>query len=107
MTQNELDKTHDLKDIDFKTDILIGKDAWCFDPRIWNQRGKDLPKEQGGNIDCWKECTIIDIKRNYVCCKTIDDPGHIHPICVTVKFHHDNYISKGHFSSSIRMLNYI
>ena len=76
MTLAEFDSTKNLNDSHFKDNSLIGSTLFCYDARIWDKRGrKDRPKEEGGNIDCFQLAEILSIERDYVCCKTQDDPG--------------------------------
>jgi len=71
--------------------------VYCYDPRIWNKRGYDL----NNNEDCWKEAVIINIRRDVKCCENTDNE-HIHDILYDVNFLYDNFISKGHFETSIK-----
>lgn len=96
MTQQEFDRAIYLTKEDFKDNHLLNSFVYVYDNRIWNKRGKDKSKEEGGNTDCYQKAKIIKIERDYICCKTFDSPGHIHECLVDVQFE-DGHINKGYF----------
>ena len=85
--QQEHERRTDVQ-LEFPETLQPGDVVLVFDARIWKERGYDI----GDNSHCWKEATIISIQRY-----GRDDMA-------SVRFHHDQHVSQGHFLSAMRNL---